>query len=81
MYNKKHCSPISKNKISCLSNKLLIKIAKILDIDTSLSKKKLYNEINKKISKISKCKNEICWMTIDKIINKFSKKDLNNFKK
>ena len=83
MYNKKHCSPVSNkndNKISCLNERLIKKIAKILDIKTDTSLKVIHKNISDKIKEISECETEYCWFTIDKIINKLNSKELNEIK-
>ncbi len=67
MYKKRHCSPRRKNKISCLPEELLLKIAKILNskkkckINTSCSKKALHLQICKDLNKLTECKDELCW--------------------
>ena len=83
MYNHNICSPIGiQNENSCLSNELLIKIAKIINnlnskeniekINTN-NNNNLFNDFSNQIKKISKCNNELCWIKINKI-----NKNLNN---
>ena len=82
MFRISHCSPREvDNKISCYNKSFLIKIANILNespecdkIDINLEKKELYDKISKEISKISHCKDELCWLTeFDRIKNLLSK--------
>ena len=84
MYDQKKCSPISKktikNNTSCLNKDLLLKLQKILDVKHSNNIKILYKNISSEINKMSNCTTEVCWITIDKIINKLSKKDIGIFK-
>ena len=87
MFKKEHCSP-RKDKISssCLSKKLLISIAKILNrkrgtkIKTKgSSKKKLYSAIQKELKK-TECKKESCWITLNIIYNNLSLDERKQFK-
>ena len=84
MYDKRMCSPISTRvsdtKHSCLNKKLLTKIGNILGIKSKDSIKLLHDEIGDAVKKISNCKKELCWISIDKIITKLSNKELNEFK-
>jgi hypothetical protein len=88
-FEKKHCSP-RKEKIeySCLSKKLLISIAKILNGKSGdkvkikikkRSKKKLYEDISVKL-RSPECNTESCWRKIDKISNGLSMKEQAEFK-
>ena len=87
MFKKTHCSPRNSSKDeSCLDNKLLIKISNILnkyhsaDIKIVNSRKKLYDQISRKISEMSQCSSEKCWMTIQEIIKHLSPEELSLFK-
>ena len=82
MFEKKHCSP-RKDKIdsSCLSKKLLLKIATLLNqkYHTTIklkkrSKKKLYEDISNALQK-SDCQTESCWLQISKITNGLSNQE------
>tara|TARA_Y100000590_G_scaffold373483_1_gene437297 strand:- start:1070 stop:1939 length:870 start_codon:yes stop_codon:yes gene_type:complete len=82
MFVKGHCSP-RKDKIkdSCLKKKTLLSIAKILNKKNNakiklkkISKKKLYSEIKKHLSK-SECKTEACWGSLTMIIESLSEKE------
>ena len=80
MYQKSKCSPLSNklNNNSCYNQRSLKKIGKILKLNQN--SKNLYNDISNKIKKISNCKTEICWLTINSLLNKLSKKDLKELK-
>lgn len=84
MYNKKSCSPISNkhsdNNYSCLNIRLINKIAKILNIKKSKNIKLLHDNISENIKKISVCKQEACWITINNLIRNLTKKELEEFK-
>ena len=84
MYNKNSCSPISKkysdNKFSCLNIKLIKKLAKILNIKINDNLKLTHDNISKHIKKITTCKQEACWITINDIIINLNKKELNEFR-
>ena len=87
MFKKTHCSPKSSGRDdSCLDNKLLIKIGNVLNnyhsanIKIGESRKKLHEQISKKISEISECGSEKCWMTIQEIIKHLSPEELSLFK-
>ena len=86
MYNKSHCEPkefSDKGDISCLSNRLLITIAEILNennkanINIKGGLKELHLGISNEIKKNTKCSNEACWTTYDLIKNNLSTKDFN----
>tara|TARA_Y100000389_G_scaffold162553_1_gene165388 strand:+ start:2808 stop:3701 length:894 start_codon:yes stop_codon:yes gene_type:complete len=85
-FNQKYCSPKnSNNTISCIDDDLLIKIANILNkfhksnIKTS-NKKTLHKQISDKLSKMSKCESESCWVSINEIIEHLSSCELSRFK-
>lgn len=87
MFKKKHCSPISQKKNSCLSHKLLTKIAKIINklpecsnIDCNCGPETLHKKICCEIRKISECDDEKCWGTIHKIMDNLSKHEVEEFK-
>lgn len=75
-YNKKHCTPFKKNKLSfsCLSHNSLIKIAKSMNKlghkikYNHISDKKLHKIISKEIEDKYKCKNEACWLNIKELM-------------
>lgn len=87
MFDKRHCSPSKRDiEVSCLSKKLLIKIAKILNKEYKAnikikksSKKKLFDEISNKING-NKCNKESCWITIDKISSKLTNSEIKEIK-
>ena len=76
MYTKKKCNPANKTKYSCIDQRLLNKIANILNINQRVSKIKKYKLICNKIKSISQCKSEECWITIKKIINYLNNKEI-----
>ena len=85
-FNKNHCSPKkSKNTLSCIDHDILLKIAHIFNkfynanIDLN-DKKKLYKQISEKISSMSDCKSESCWVTLNEIIRHLTSDELNRFK-
>lgn len=87
-FKKHHCSLKNSHKNdTCLDDKLLIKIGNILNqyhkanIKINNSRKKLYEEISKKLSEMSKCNSEKCWMTIQEIIRHLSPDELALFKR
>ena len=76
MFVKEHCSPrMNDENITCLSKKILIKIAKILNneynskININTSKGKLFNRIQTVLSKHSSCLTESCWSQLDIFLN------------
>ena len=86
MFVKEHCSP-RKEKIdySCLNKKILLSIAKILNKNLTkkiklkeTSKKKLYSEIKKHLSK-TRCKTEACWRSLDLFTGSLSKEEKKEF--
>jgi len=85
MFIKKHCSPSKKdNKISCIDDDLILKIANILNnydynIEIHKDKKKLHSEISKKIKEKSYCKNEKCWKTLNFLRDELSNDELKRF--
>ena len=88
MFNPNQCSPRKdKPEKSCLSNDLLVKIAKIINkidkcdtIDCSLPSNDLHNQICCEIKKISDCKNEACWTNITDIMEKLGRDEKEQFK-
>lgn len=85
MFVKGHCSPSGRgNKVSCLDEELLIKIASILNnydykIKLHKDKKKLHKEISQKIKDKSECDTENCWKTLNFIRDELSSEDLEHF--
>lgn len=86
-FKKSHCSPKASDRDdSCLDNKLLIKIGNVLNkyhsanIKIENSRKQLHDQISKKISEMSECGSEKCWMTIQEIIKHLSPEELSLFK-
>jgi len=85
-FNKKHCSPKkSKNTLSCIDHDILLKIANIFNnfynANINLNdKNQLYKQIVSKISSMSDCKFESCWITLNEIIKHLSPEELNRFK-
>lgn len=86
IFNKKHCSPKkSKNTISCIDHDILLKISHIFNkyhnsnIKTN-NKKKLHSQISEKISEMSDCESENCWITLHEIIKHLSPSELERFK-
>jgi hypothetical protein len=85
MFVKGHCSPSRKdNKVSCLDEELLIKIASILNkydykVTLHKDKKKLHKEISQKIKDKSDCDTEKCWKTLNFIRDELSSEDLEKF--
>ena len=88
-YNKKHCSPHArkKNKGSCLNRKLLEKLALILNqnpncekIDRKCGDHELHQKICSNMSKISDCKSEYCWLTVQDIVHKLKSEEVEEFK-
>lgn len=88
MFIKEHCSPRKeKIKESCLSKKILIKIAKILNKNNKtdiplkkVSKKKLFDEISKHLNNKSNCDTESCWANINSIMNGLTDKERQQIK-
>jgi hypothetical protein len=86
-FKKNHCSPkTSKSNVSCLDDKLLLKIADILNqyngtnITENKCKNTLHKQISEKMSEISDCKSEKCWSSIHEIIRHLSPEELSRFK-
>ena len=86
MYVEGHCEPkedVSIETVTCLTEDLLKKIAKILNnkgtskIDTESTLKELHNDISNEIKKSTDCSNEACWSTYDLIKKGLSIKDFN----
>ena len=90
MFNPEHCSPSNDKKISCITLKLLRKIARIIKnkvgepIKISSGKKELYDNISTIMSKLSKCSSERCWVKVDIIRDNLTEKEyklfINNFR-
>ena len=88
MFNPNQCSPRKDKPVkSCLSNDLLVKIAKIINkidscdnINCSLPSNDLHHQICCEIKKISDCKNEACWTNITDIMEKLGRDEKEQFK-
>ena len=88
-FKRKHCSPKKTNtNYSCLSTNSIRKIAKAINkipgitIKTrKLSDKQLYNKICRVMENNFNCKNEACWLKIQKLLKHLSKKDVKYFRK
>ena len=87
IFKRNHCSlKNSKNEDSCLDTELLIKIGNILneyhkaDIKLTKSRKLLQEQISKKLSDISDCNSEKCWLTIQELIRHLTPEELKMFK-
>ena len=89
VYDKKQCSPMASkdNKGTCLNRKLLEKMAKILNenpncekIDKNCNDNELYKKICSNMSKISDCKSEYCWLTVQDIVHKLKPGEVEEFK-
>lgn len=86
MYDKTECSPIGMDHgNSCLSKKILIKIANNINklnrcsaINCDLGHDELYAEVCDRMKIISECKKESCWVKTD-IMNGLSSKDKIHF--
>ena len=90
-YDKGHCSPKSlsgnDNNNSCLNRKLLVKLAKILNnnpncdhIDCNSNDYHLHDNICENMKKISDCKSEYCWLTVQAIVHKLKAQEIDEFK-
>ena len=85
-FNKKHCSPKKyKNTLSCIDHDILMKIANIFNnfynANINLNdKNQLYKQIANKISSMSDCKSESCWITLNEIIKHLSPEELIDLK-
>jgi hypothetical protein len=86
MFKKEHCSPKnSDNEVSCLDDKLLIKIGNLLNeyhdanIQINTERQQLHDNISEKISEMSKCGSEKCWMTIREIKKRLNPNELELF--
>ena len=87
-FKKNHCS-LKNNHMddSCLDNKLLIKIGNVLNqyhesnIKIENSRKRLHKQISDKLSEMSQCNSEKCWLTIQELIRHLSPEELSLFKK
>ena len=88
MFVEGHCAPRKEEiNISCLSKKLLLSIAKVLNKKDNAkiklkkaSKKKLYSEIKKHLVN-SKCNTEVCWGSLTMIMENLSRKEKEEFNK
>jgi len=86
VYKNSHCSPSKDiNNISCLNEKLILKIGKILEknnykIDLNDNIKDLHKNISKILKKINKCDSEKCWLGINLILKNLNKNDVKEFK-
>lgn len=81
MFNERHCSPsVDTSNGSCLDDKLIIKIAKIINkiskkndriepISCNKDTKSIHECICRNISKISDCSSESCILTVREIID------------
>ena len=87
MFVKGHCSPRKDHlQGSCLSKKTLLSIAKVLnnELNTTIklkktTKKKLFNEIKQILSKTD-CDTELCWTSLDLIMDNLSEKEKKEMK-
>ena len=88
-FKRKHCSPKKTNtNYSCLSTNSIRKIAKAINKIPGitikykkLSDKELYNKICRVMENNFNCKNEACWLKIQKLLKHLSKKDVKYFRK
>lgn len=86
MYNKQHCSPKAlNNNNSCLNNKLILKLANILNNNPNCNinvdgSNDLYKDVCNNIKNISKCNSEYCWLTISDIVNNLTNIEIKEFK-
>ena len=87
IFKKNHCSlKNSHRNDSCLDDNLLHKLCDILNnyhnaniIKTD--RKNLHKQISDKLSEISNCSSEKCWLTIQEIISHLSSEELSQFKR
>lgn len=79
IFKKKHCSPSSIKKGSCLNNRMVRKIARIINneliqksketkINLKAPVKDIHEHICKIIYEITGCSSEACWMKVKKIM-------------
>lgn len=87
MYNKQHCSPkaLNDNNKSCLNEKLILKLANILNNNPNCNinieeSSDLYKDVCNNIKNISKCNSEYCWLTISDIVNNLTNSEIKEFK-
>ena len=87
IFKKNHCSLKNSHKNdTCLDNKLLIKIGNILNqyhqanIIIDNSRKRLHKQISDKLSEMSQCDSEKCWLTIKEITRHLSPDESKLFK-
>ena len=87
-YKEQHCSPKQGTlDYSCLSDDILIKIAKAINSLNGITlkyegvpDKDLYQKICNVMQNNFNCKSEACWLNIRKLMNKLSSKDVNYFR-
>ena len=87
VFKQKHCSLKNSHKSdTCLDDRLLIKIGNILNqyeksnIIIENSRKRIHKQISDKLSEMSQCNSEKCWLTIQEIISRLSPEELKLFK-
>ena len=87
VFKQKHCSLKNSHKNdTCLDDRLLIKIGNILNqyeksnIIIENSRKRIHKQISDKLSEMSQCNSEKCWLTIQEIISRLSPEELKLFK-
>jgi hypothetical protein len=85
-FDSNHCSPGSTNKGSCINDKLIIKIAKIVNnlindehININESTNNIHDNLCRIIKNLTKCSSESCWLNINEIINKLNNNEKNSF--
>lgn len=87
IFKKNHCSLKNSHKDStCLDDRLLIKIGNILNeyheanIKIENAREELHQDISNKLSEMSNCNSEKCWLTIQELIRHLSQEELSLFK-
>ena len=87
IFKKNYCSLKNSHKNdTCLDDKLLIKIGNILNqyhqanIVIDNSRKRLHKQISDKLSQMSRCDSEKCWMTIQEVMRHLSPDESKLFK-
>ena len=87
-FEKGHCSPVALKKdcsYSCLDDKLIKKIAKIVNkkhqgsINTNTSANEIHEQLSKLLTLNTTCDKESCWLNIHNIMSNLSKKEKNKF--
>ena len=87
-FDSNHCSPGSDKKGSCINKNLILKIATIVNnfiqsqnekINTNDSVDIIHNNLCKSLNKLTNCSKESCWLNINKIINKLSHDERDEF--